>query len=279
MKARRLGLVVLVYCCVAWVSAFAGDEITVKGLVTERTADNLTLRTSDGSTTAVLLTDYTKVQVPKGLGLRKRKASWAEIIPGLRVEVKGMNNPEGKLEAKQITFKKTDLETASMIQAGLNPTEQKVSANQQAIAANVTKIDENEAAVNQRFKELTDFDVKKSLVVNFAVGSSKLSAKDKASLSALAASTKDLQGYLIQVQGYADSSGNPAFNQTLSRDRAEAVIDYLMQEGNITPRHIMAPGAMGVSSPTASNETAAGRAENRRVEVKLLMNKGLQNRS
>ena len=99
---------------------------------------------------------------------------------------------------------------------------------------------------------------------------------DKATLSQLASSTKDLQGYLIEVKGFADSSGNAADNQKLSKDRAENVIDYLMQDAKVSPRHIVAPGAMGVADPVASNETPQGRSENRRVEVKVLMNKGLQ---
>jgi len=301
MRTRRLILVTLVVsCCMAWISAYGADETKVKGLITGRTSDSMTVRVADGSTTTVMLTDDTKVLVPKGLGLRHTKVSWTELIPGLKVEVKGTNNPQGQLVASQINFNKQDLQTASMIQAGLQPTEQRVDVNQQniaankqdiaankgdiaankeAIATNTTQIDANEKATNDRFKNLTDYDVKKDLVINFPVNVSKLAAADKASLNDLVASTKGLQGYIIQVQGYCDASGNMAFNQTLSRDRAEAVINYLMQVGNVSPRHILAPGAMGIADPKASNETAAGRAENRRVEVKVLMNKGLQNPS
>ena len=118
--------------------------------------------------------------------------------------------------------------------------------------------------------------MKKDVVVKFDVGKSDLSEADKATLSQLASSTKDLQGYLIEVKGFADSSGDAAANQTLSKDRAENVIDYLMQDAKVSPRHIIAPGAMGESDPVASNETPQGRSENRRVEVKVLMNKGLQ---
>ncbi len=301
MRTRRLILAALVVsCCMAWVSAYAADETQVKGLITGRTSDVMTVRVADGTTTTVMLTDDTKVQVPKGLGFRHTQVSWTELIPGLRVQVKGTTNPQGQLVAKQIDFSKQDLQTANMIQAGLVPTEQKVgenqqniSANKQAIAtntgdiaankeanaANTQQIDANEKAVDQRFKALTDYQVKKDLVINFAVGSAALAPADKASLADLVASTKDIQGYLIQVQGFADSSGNAAFNQKLSRERAESVIDYLMQSGKVSPRHILAPGAMGVSDPAASNETAAGRSENRRVEIKVLLNAGLQNPS
>jgi OmpA-OmpF porin, OOP family len=74
------------------------------------------------------------------------------------------------------------------------------------------------------------------------------------------------------VRGFADSSGNAITNQKLSQDRAQAVIAFLLQGCNVPVRHIVAPGAMGISNP-ASNETADGRAENRRAEVKVLVNR------
>lgn len=284
MKTRRLIVAsVIVACCMAWVSAYGQDETKLKGLITDRTADNMTVRTADGTNTSVVLTDDTKVQRPKGLGIRKEQMSWTDLIPGLRVEVKGTTNAQGQLVAKQVQFSKDDLKTATMIQAGLTPTQaqvghnqQAIAANQEATAANKQQIDANEQAVDTRFKDLTDYDVKKDVVVNFDVGKSDLSEADRATLSQLASSTKGLQGYLIEVKGFADSSGNAAANQTLSKDRAENVVDYLMQDANVSPRHIVAPGAMGESDPVASNETTAGRAENRRVEIKVLMNKGLQ---
>jgi OOP family OmpA-OmpF porin len=62
-------------------------------------------------------------------------------------------------------------------------------------------------------------------------------------------------------------------NQKLSDDRAEAVVAYLIQQCNVPVRHIVASGAMGEYQPAASNETQQGRAENRRVDVKVLTNK------
>jgi OOP family OmpA-OmpF porin len=107
------------------------------------------------------------------------------------------------------------------------------------------------------------------------VGSSVISASDKAALKQLAQSATGLTGYIIQVKGFADTSGNAAMNQQLSMDRAQEVIAFLLQDCNIPVRHIVAPGAMGTADPAAPNETASGRAENRRVEVKVLVNKGL----
>jgi OmpA-OmpF porin, OOP family len=289
MKTRKLILaLVVVTCCIAFTPAY-GDETTVKGFIAGRTGDTMTVRTADGTNTVVALTDDTKVQVPKGLGLRKKQVPWTELIPGLRVEVKGNTNAQGQLVATVINFNKQDLQTASMIQAGLAPTQQQVqgnkqaiaanqqgiAANQQSIAANTKTIETNQQEVSERFANLTDYDVKQNVVVRFAPGSSTLAQNDKAQLAALANSTANVKGSIIEVKGFADSSGNAAMNQTLSRDRAESVVAYLMQNCNVAPRRILAPGAMGIADPTASNETSTWRAENRRVEVKVLVNKGL----
>jgi OOP family OmpA-OmpF porin len=128
---------------------------------------------------------------------------------------------------------------------------------------------------SKRFSELSEYEVKGDTTVNFAVASSVISATDKDALTKLAHDAVNLTGYIIEVKGYADSSGNAAMNQTLSMDRTQAVIAYLMQGCNVPVRHIVAPGAMGTSDPTATNETAQGRAENRRVEVKVFVNRGL----
>jgi len=278
----------IVLCCTSMKFALAQEEHTVKGLITNRSADTLDLRTDYGSQT-VTLTDSTKVQSPKGLGVRKEQMSWASLIPGLKVTVKGASTGNGKFEAKTITFSKDDLQTASMIQAGLAPTEEKVAANQVQTAANKEAISTNEAniaanksqiAANQedvsrRFSDLADYDVKDQAVVYFATGKSSIPADDRAALKTLADNASRMSGYIIEVKGFADSTGNAAANQSLSKDRAYAVVNYLMQDCNVPPRHIVSPGAMGISNPAASNETSQGRSQNRRVEVKVMVNKGV----
>jgi len=235
--------------------------------------------------------------------MRKKTMSAAVLIPGLKVSVDGTSQDATHVLAKSITFDKDDLQTAEMIQAGLNPTEQKVAtnqqnisenkqdiaanqqnisankqgieANQQNISANTTAIDANAAETSKRFSELSEYDTKDQLDVRFASGSTKISAADQAALNKLAHNAVNLKGYIIQVKGFADSSGNAAMNQNLSMERAQGVIAFLIQQCNVPVRHIVAPGAMGEVAPVASNETKAGRAENRRVEVKVLLNKGL----
>ena len=117
--------------------------------------------------------------------------------------------------------------------------------------------------------------MKGQATANFEVGSSKISAKDQIELKELANAATGLKGYIIEVMGYADSTGNAAMNTKLSENRAKEVVKYLMQQGGVPVRHIVAPGAMGEYGAAAPNETAAGRTENRRVEVKVLVNKGI----
>ncbi len=292
----------LLLCCFSIAVAYGasnGEKVNVKGLITTRTGETLTVKTADASNVIVVLTDDTKVQQPKGIGLRKKQMSVSVLIPGLKISVDGVGDAQSRVTAKTITFNQDDLQLAETIQAGLTPTRQAVQTNQQNIASNKQNIQSNQQdiaanqvktaanteeiaanredieATNKRFAELSEFDTKGDLNVNFAVGKTLLSASDKAALSKLAHEAVNLTGYIIQVKGFADSSGNAAMNQKLSMERAQTVIAYLIQTCNVPVRHVIAPGAMGEADPVAANETAQGRAENRRVEVKILVNKGL----
>jgi outer membrane protein OmpA-like peptidoglycan-associated protein len=295
-KRTRMILGLLAVCFAALLSANAqGDKTKVKGLITARTGDTIVLKTTDGSVT-VTLDDDTKVQQPKGLGVRKKQMSAAALIPGLKVSVDGTSTDSAHVLAKSITFDKDDLETAEMIQAGLNPTEQKVAtnqqniaenqqnieankqatvANQQNISANKAAIDANAVETSKRFSELSEYDTKDQLDIHFASGSTTISVADQEALKKLSHSAVNMTGYIVQVKGFADSSGNATMNQKLSMERAQNVIAFLLQNCNVPVRHIVAPGAMGEAAPVASNETKEGRSENRRVEVKVLVNKGL----
>ena len=266
-----------------------GDKVKVKGLIIGRTGDAIVLKTTDGISVTATLDDDTKVQQPKGLGLRKKQMSAAVLMPGLKVSVDGTSQDPTHVLAKSITFDADDLQTAEMIQAGLTPTEQRVAANQENIAANQQNIATNQqniatnkatidasaAEASKRFADLSEYDTKDQLDVHFASGSSEISEADKVAVAQLAHNAVNLTGYMIQVKGFADSSGDAAMNQQLSMERAQNVIAYLLQNCNVPVRHIVAPGAMGEAVPAASNETKAGRAENRRVEVKVLLNRGL----
>jgi OmpA-OmpF porin, OOP family len=290
----------------ASVFAFGDDTTKVKGMINTRTGETLIVQ-SGGQNTTVVLTDDTKTRDRKGLfGLDKQQISSAVLIPGLKVSVDGTSDDQGRVVAKTITVDGDDLETSEMIEAGLHPTAEQVAANmqkleahqgqlaghdaqlaaqkedietnQQNIAANKGQTEQNIKDIEeheQRFAALTDFDVKGETTVKFKVGSAALSKEDQEQIKQLAQSAVGLKGYIVEVMGYADATGSAAMNTRLSEDRAKAVITCLMQQGGVPIRHIVAPGAMGEYGPAAPNETTAGRAENRRVEVKVLVNKGI----
>jgi len=284
----------------ASVGAFAGDKAEVKGMIIARTGETLIVNGPDGRTTVVLTGD-TNTKDDTGLfGLDEHLANTV-LIPGLKVSVDGEPDEQGRVMAKTITVDGDDLETAEMIQSGLHPTAQQVAANVQSLAAhqqaleghNVRlsalekqqnnpaqqqQIEQNIKAIEEytnRFNALSEYDVKAQATVKFNVGSSTISPEDEEQLKQVAQTATALTGYIIEVTGYADSTGSAAMNTKLSEDRAKAVITFLMQQGNVPVRHIVAPGAMGEYGAVAPNETKAGRAENRRVEVKIFVNKGI----
>jgi outer membrane protein OmpA-like peptidoglycan-associated protein len=284
---------------VASVFAFAADKVEVKGMNNGRSGDTLLVKTATGNVT-VVLTDATVTKDNIGLfGLDRAFTADTVLIPGLKVDVNGASDEQGRVVAKTITVDGDDLESSQMIEAGLQPTADQVAANIQVleeqekalgkhteqidatlqnIADHKQQIDENIKDIEdheQRFAQLTEYDVKGEATVKFAVGGSKLSAADKAQLKALAETAKGLTGYIVEVTGFADSTGSAEVNTKLSEYRAKSVITYLIQQGGVPVRHIVAPGAMGEYGQVAPNETKAGRAENRRVEVKILVNKGL----
>jgi len=298
----------LATCLLLSVSVFggSGDKAEIKGMITARTGEALIVKSSNGNPT-VLLTPETVTKDDKGLfGLDKEQMSSVVLIPGLKVEIDGTFDYAGRVIAKTITVDGDDLEAAEMIQAGLHPTAQQVTANMQAIeanrqaigthgvelaaqkqgietnrqniAANRGQIEQNIADIEEhtkRFTALSDYDVKDQTIVKFRVGSSTIPSEHEEELKKLAQNATTLTGYIIEVTGYADSTGNAAMNTKLSEERAKAVVTFLMQQGNVPVRHIVAPGAMGEYGAAAPNETREGRAENRRVEVKVLVNKGI----
>jgi outer membrane protein OmpA-like peptidoglycan-associated protein len=286
---------------VAAISAFG----EVKGMINSRTGETLIVKSADGNVT-VVLTDSTKTKDDRGIfGLDERMSS-VVLIPGLKVNVDGTPDEQGRIVAKTITVDGDDLESAEMIEAGLHPTAEQVAANvrlleahsgqlqshevqlasqrqnleanQQEMAAHQKKIEQNLREIEenaQRFRALSEYDVKGEATVKFGVGSTTISAADQEELKRLAQTASGLTGFIVEVMGYTDATGSAAMNTKLSEDRAKEVISYLIQQGGVPVRHIVAPGAMGEYGAKAPNETKAGRAENRRVEVKVLVNKGI----
>jgi outer membrane protein OmpA-like peptidoglycan-associated protein len=111
--------------------------------------------------------------------------------------------------------------------------------------------------------------------VNFRVGSSYLSPEAKAQLDEVAAAAQTMKGYQIEVTGFASADGATAANKRLSQRRAQAVIDYMIETHNVPLRRIGQSFGFGELQAVADNTTREGREQNRRVEVKLLVSRGL----
>ena len=199
------------------------------------------------------------MQHPVGLGARKKQVGQEVLIPGLKLSFEGTGD-QTQVTAETITFDRSDLSLAKVIQAGLNPTAQQqaknieafqankeatdaeIAANQaaneaaiaaakQEIAANQSSIDQVAQATKKRFSKLGEFVVKGDHTVYFGTGPYSISADDRQALADLAKQALAYQkGYVIQVAAFADSVGTAASNQVLSKQRAQAVVAYLLQD-------------------------------------------------
>jgi OmpA-OmpF porin, OOP family len=281
-------------------ASVVGAQTQVQGLITGRSGATMTVKSQDSETMVVALTSDTQVEEVEGkFNMRKKSLGLTALIPGLPVQVKGMINDKHQLVADSVKFKASDLKTAQDIQAGLASTQQEVAANQAQIQANQAQIQANQqktqaeqqeieaneakvaankaaiAAANKRFGELGEYNILGEVTVLFANGKVALDPAFKPQLLELAKKAQSTEAYIIQVQGYASAVGSAALNQKLSRERADNVLAFLEQDGNIPLTNILAPGAMGSSAQVSPNATTEGQAENRRVVVRILQNKGI----
>jgi outer membrane protein OmpA-like peptidoglycan-associated protein len=279
--------------------AFAQSQ-KVKGVIISRAGNTMTMKTADGQNQVVVLNDTTDVQQVEGvLKARKKDMSMAALIPGLACEVQGTSNAQNQLVATSVRFTGEDLEQAQSAQAAVHETKVQAAANQSelkqqadALAAQNAALKEQQAALNKqqqeiaankakiaansaRFGELDDYYILDEVTVLFGNGQTKVDPKYTAPLMALAQKAMTYNGYNIQVKGYASAVGNAAFNQELSEERAENVTNILVQQGRVPLTNMMAPGAMGESRQVGNDKTEQGQAENRRVVVRALLNKGI----
>ena len=107
--------------------------------------------------------------------------------------------------------------------------------------------------------------------VKFGFNKDNLSPKAKEALDQLAASIASTKGYIIALEGSTDSVGSAEYNYDLSQRRANSVIQYLAGKYNV-PAHKIYVVGLGKDKPVESNKTSAGRADNRRVDVRLMTN-------
>lgn len=278
----------------------AAQSTKVEGLVKARNGDTMIVQTSGSPNVTVLLTDNTQVgQVQGVFKARRKQMSMAALIPGLAVKVEGTYNEQNQLVAKSVSFKGNDLEDAEKIEAGMHETKVQVQQHQAELeeqnaalkaqnealqqqqaqlTEHQTKIAANKAAVDAaiaRFGQLDDYYIFDEITVYFANGKIKVDPQYGPQLLALANKAKGIDGYMIEVKGYASSVGSVTLNQQLSEDRADAVTTILVQQGHIPLTRMLAPGAMGESHQVGNDNTAEGQAENRRVIVRVLQNKGI----
>jgi len=302
MTCRR-GFIVwgvsVAFAALIFVAAARAQNTQIQGVINGRSGPTMTVQTGAGTVT-VLLTSDTQAEEVEGLfHARRKELALTALEPGLSVQVSGSYNSQNQLVADTVKFKGSSLSTATDIQAGVTPVEQQAQQQQQqiqqqqqqlaqqnaqlqaeqkqqeqeaaAIAANKAAI----AAVNKRFGELGDYNIWDEVTVYFGNGKVTIDPQYLPKLQALAEKAITVKGYVIQVQGYASKVGSAALNQRLSQERATNVVDYLEQQCNIPLTNMLAPGAMGTSKQVDSDATAEGQAENRRVVVRVLQNKGI----
>ncbi len=271
-------------------SAFAGEHRKVSGIIADRDGDNLTLRLPSSGTLAVKLSSFTQIREKKSNPFRRARKYYADqLTGGLAVQVEGHGNSDGTFVADKILVTNDDLKIAQSVNARVIPVEenskrmsgqiQELDSLSNAARGGAKAAQETADSAHARISELDDYETVGNATVRFKVGSAVLSEEAKKSLDDLAQKTKDLKGYVIEVAGFASSEGNRAFNQRLSRQRADAVSEYLAEQHDVPLRRIMTPTGYGVTHPVSTNATRAGREENRRVEVRLMVSRGITTRA
>jgi outer membrane protein OmpA-like peptidoglycan-associated protein len=243
----------------------AGEDLDIKGVILSRDGETFVLRDLTKTDTVVLLTDSTTIKsAKKGLFRGGKEFDVTALVPGLILTVKGKGDTEGRLMADKITFKDSDYKAAVTAFAMTDPVDDKAD---QAL--------QDAAKADQRISDLDDYDVVKVVTVYFAVNKADLSQEGKTSLDELAAKAPTAKNYKVEVQGFTDSTGDFNKNLELSQKRADSVVQYLAVMHNIPLRRIETPMGYGSTKQVADDKTKAGQAQNRRVEVRVLVNKGL----
>lgn len=287
-------------------SVTSGQKMKITGIVTRRDADTFTVRDATGVDTVVRLTDQTSVKTKGGFLRGGTNYGVTAILRGLRVEVQGRGDASGQLVADQVRFSDTDLRVAQSIESRATPLEERtttaenrlgqVEQNAQRLSGQIDELaavsnaarggaraaqETADAAVagvnatNERISSLDDYVPQQTTSINFAVGSAVLTRDAKAKLDDIAQKALQARGYVIEIAGFTDSTGSVERNRILSQRRADAVVRYLAENYRIPLRRIVTPFGYGESQAVADNHTRQGRAENRRVEVRVLVNRGL----
>lgn len=273
-----------------------GQQTKVLGIINTRDGDTFTMTALNNVDryTVELTPDVSVKSNTKGVFRGGTKYETSYLLRGLRVEVEGHGNAAGNLVAKSIRFNEQDLRMAQSLESRMDPVEQQANSNTQRLSAAeenakrmAGQIEENQALASQalasaerannRINGLDEYEPIKTIVVPFATGSSSIGPKGRAIIDEAAAwvKTQDRKGWMVAVVGFADSTGRTTANKTLSEKRSNAVIGYLVSKHGLPLTRLVQPFGAGVDQPVATNATAEGRAQNRRVEIRLLKNKGI----
>ncbi len=277
----------------------SGQKAKISGVVMERNGDTILVRDDNGVDTYVRLTETTSIKSKGGFFRGGKKYAMTNVVRGLILEAEGSGDNAGQLVADKIRFKGDDLRVAKTIDTRVSPVETRVGQveqNAQRLSGQIDELvavsnaarggakaaqDTADAAVkgvndtNTRINSIDDYAVQSQSTVLFKVNSAVLLPEAKTSLDTMAQTAQTAKGFVIEVTGFADSTGNTQKNRALSQKRAEAVIQYLVENHNIPLRRILTPYGFGELNSVADNTTREGRAQNRRVEVKLLVSSGL----
>ena len=291
---------ILCFFLLAFSTLLLAENVKIDGFIVASDGDQITVKFGSGAELTFVLTEDTEVSTMDGIPKEHRRSLYATLlIPGLKVQVEGIYNEQRQVIATKVKFKKDDLEQAQAAQAATQQTKMQAEANREHLEAHneelqaqnealqkqqaelteqQAKIAANKAAIaanTARFGQLDDYYIWDEVTVYFGNGKVKVDPKYETQLLALAEKAKTIEGYVIEVRGYASSAGSVSTNQKLSEQRAHNVTNILIQKGNVPLTRMLAPGALGESQQVGNEKNADGQTENRRVVVRVLQNKAI----
>ena len=256
----------------------SGSKMKFRGVVISRDADVFTIRDRSRADYQVLITDNTSIKTHGGFLRSGKKYPVTDILRGLIVEVEGRGDAQGQLVADKIRFRESDMRAAQTTDVRVGPVEanmERVAGQMDELYAVAAEARAEVKKVDERVSALDDYDVQETVSVNFRTNSAVLSPEAKTALDGLAAKATTAKAYMIEVAGHTDSTGSDAKNFRLSRQRADAVVQYLAVQHKIPLRRFVTPMGYGKTDSVADNTTREGRSQNRRVDVKMIINRGL----
>ncbi|WP_296718233.1 OmpA family protein [Erythrobacter sp.] len=240
----------------------------IDGIISARQGQRLQITSDDGTSTTLTLHPETEIRSRGGfLGIGNKTFDQSALINGLPVRVRTRQYGEG-LVASEVRFTSDDRVIAAMIRGG---TAQQFAQQGAAIQQNAAATE----ALRGRLGDIDKYNLKSTTNVYFDTGKAVISPSAKNQLCAAAQEANANENSLMLVLGYTDSTGSPEINQPLSEKRAAAVVNYLQQVCKWKPYRMLTPTGMATADPAADNTTEAGRAQNRRVSVNVLVSKAL----